>query len=154
MRTAIGSIMTTVFVAILSNKTPEKMASIIPPRALDAGLPSSSLTSLMSAIALDSPAAIAAVPGMTPAIQLAVSNALSDAYAAAYAFVYYAAVAVGGAGLIAVLCMRDYDHELTSHVPRKIYPGGSESSKDERTDEESQAEEHVTVSQEEKTLQG
>lgn len=145
--------MTTVFVAILSNKTPETISSIIPPRVLDAGLPSSSLTSLMAAIALDSPAAIAAVPGMTPAIELVLSNALSDAYAAAYAFVYYAAVAVGGVGLIAVLCMRDYDHELTTHVPRKIYAGGNESTKDERTDEESQAEEHTTVTQE-KALEG
>lgn len=52
-----------------------------------------------------------AVPGISTSIQLAVSQALSDAYAA---------VAVGGVGLIAAICMRDYDKLLTSHVPRTI----------------------------------
>jgi hypothetical protein len=124
MRTAVGSIMTSVFVAILGNKTPEKIAAMVPPAAIAAGLPESSLTALFAAIAAGTSSAYADVPGLTPAIQAVVAQALSDAYAAAYAYVYYAAVAVGGVGLIAAIFLRNYDHELDTHVPRKIYAGG------------------------------
>ncbi|RFU28413.1 hypothetical protein B7463_g7912, partial [Scytalidium lignicola] len=121
MRTAWGSIFTTVFLAILTNKTPSEIANRVPDAAIAAGLPSSSLTSLFAAIKVGTPAALAAVPGINPTIQQAVASSLADAYAASYAYVYYAAVAVGGVGLIAAASMKDYDHMLTSHVSRRIY---------------------------------
>ena len=72
----------------------------MPPAALNAGLPQSSLTALFEAIAAGTPSALAKVPGITPSIEAAVAAALSNAYAAAYAYVYYAAVAVGVVGLV------------------------------------------------------
>lgn len=120
MRTAAGSIFTAIFVAILSNKAPAKIASIVPPRALAAGLPESSLPDLFKAISAGTPAAYTKVPGLTVAIQSEIGLALSDAYAAAYAYVYWAAVAVGLFGLIACFCMKDYDHLINNHVARQI----------------------------------
>lgn len=120
MRTAMGSIFAAIFVAILNNKAPTKIAEMIPPAALKAGLPESSLPDLFKAITAGTPAAYAAVPGITTSIQTAVANALSNAYSAAYAYVYYAAVAVGLFGLMACICMKDYDHLLNTHVPRQV----------------------------------
>lgn len=116
----MGSVFAAIFVAILNNKAPEKIAAMIPPAAIKAGLPESSLPDLFKAIAAGTPEAYAAVPGISPSIQTAVGAALSSAYSAAYAYVYYAAVAVGLAGLIACICMKDYDHLLNTHVPRQV----------------------------------
>jgi hypothetical protein len=99
-RSAIGTIFTAVFVAILTNTIPAKFVQYIPPAAVKAGLPASSITDLFAAITAGTPDALAAVPGMTPAIGASVSAALANAYAAAYAYVYYAAVAVGIVGVI------------------------------------------------------
>jgi hypothetical protein len=151
-----------VYSAILDNKIPIELANHVPPAALNAGLPKSSLTDLFNAIALGTPAALAKVPGITPSIEAAVGAAIANAYAAAYAYVYYAAVAVGLVGLIGTLfllwrksprdhgrrltclacCLiRDYDKYFTSHVPRQIYksnqtvpPAGKLADEDIETD--------------------
>ena len=99
-RTAIGAIFTAVFVAILANKVPAELAQYVPPAALNAGLPQSSLPGLFKAIAAGTSNAFESVPGMTPAIEAAVGTATTGAYAKAYTYVYYAAVAVGVVGLI------------------------------------------------------
>lgn len=125
-RTAVGSIFTAVFVAILTNKVPEKLATIVPPAVINAGLPASSIPDLFAAITVGTPAALAAVPGINPQIEAVLGAALSNAYAAAYKYVYYAAVAVGLVGLIACFCIRDYDQYFNSHVPRQIYHGRNE----------------------------
>jgi hypothetical protein len=124
MRTAVGSIFTSVFLAILTSKVPVEIAARVPQAAVEAGLPQSSLTQLFAAITAGTPAAMAAVPGISPAIMTAVANSLANSYAAAYAYVYYAAVAVGGVGIIAAVCMKDYDDLLTSHISRQIYRKG------------------------------
>lgn len=124
MRTAWGSIFTTVFLAILTAKTPEQIASHVPKAVIAAGLPESSLADLFAAVAAGTPAALAAVPGFNAEIGVALTDSLTSAYAAAYAYVYYAAVAVGGVGIIAACCMKDYDDMLTSHVSRQIYRKG------------------------------
>lgn len=125
-RTAVGSIFTAVFVAILTNKVPAKLASIVPPAVIKAGLPASSITDLFAAITVGTPEALAKVPGINPRIEAVLAAALSNAYAAAYAYVYYAAIAVGLVGLIACFCVRDYDQYFNNHVPRQIYKSGNE----------------------------
>lgn len=141
MRSAIGAIGAAVFVAILSNKAPAKIAEMVPPAAINAGLPEASLTDLFTAIGIGSSAALAGVPGMTPEIETAVVSSLSNAYAAAYAYVYYAAVAFGGVGLIACICIRDFDKHFTGHVPRKIYKAGEKDGGD-LSDKEAEQREH------------
>jgi hypothetical protein len=96
----VGTIFTAVFVAILTNKVPTELAAYIPPAALKAGLPASSIADLFAALTAGTADALAAVPGMTPEIEAAIAAALSNAFAAAYAFVYYAAVAIGLVGVI------------------------------------------------------
>jgi len=105
---------------------PEKLASIVPPAVIKAGLPASSISDLFAAITVGTPEALAKVPGIDSRIEAALAAALSNAYAAAYAYVYYAAVAVGLVGLIACFCIRDYDQYFNNHVPRQIYKSGNE----------------------------
>lgn len=112
--------------AILANKVPEKLASMVPPAVTKAGLPASSIPDLFTAITIGTPAALAKVPGINPQIEAVLAAALSNAYAAAYAYVYYAAIAVGLVGLIACFCIRDYDRYFNNHVPRQIYKSGKE----------------------------
>ncbi|KIW77805.1 hypothetical protein Z517_07638 [Fonsecaea pedrosoi CBS 271.37] len=125
MRPIAGAIMSVVYLAILSSKTTSKLTAHIPPVATQAGLPETSVSSLLAAIAAGTPDAMDAVPGITATIREAVAAELPWAYAAAYAYVYYSAIAVAGVGLIACFCVKDYDKYLTNHVSRQIYkPGG------------------------------
>lgn len=114
--------MTPVYLAILESKTKAMLLKYIPEAVTKAGLPDSSVADLLQAIAAGgTPKMLAKVPGMTPAVEQALVPALSHAYAKAYAYIYYAAIAVGGIGLIASICIRDYDQYFTDHVPRQIY---------------------------------
>jgi hypothetical protein len=115
--------MTAVFLAILDNKLPGKIASIVPPAAAAAGLPESSLPALFGAIANGTAAALASVPGMTDSISAVVARAIVDANVASYAYVYYSVLAIGGVAIIAACSMRDYDDRLTQHVPKQMYHG-------------------------------
>ncbi|KKY26999.1 putative trichothecene efflux pump [Phaeomoniella chlamydospora] len=146
IRAAFGTIMTAVFVAILSAKATPEIISHVTPAALEAGLPQSSLTDLFTAIAAGTTAALEAVPGMTTEIEAAVADALSDGYAAAYSYVYYAAVAVGIVGLIACISLKDYDSLFTGHVSRQIYkPSDDIKSVDESTEAEKSDVEKASV---------
>lgn len=93
----------------------------MPPVVTAAGLPSSSLTDLMTAISTGTQAALQQVEGMTPSILRATNIAVSDAYAKSYAYVYYFAVALGCLAIIASALLRDFDKYLTGHVSRQLY---------------------------------
>lgn len=120
-RTIFGSIFTAAFIAVYTNKVPGYLASIVPERVLAAGLPESSLATLMTAAAAANQTALAEVDGMTPEILRTTNIAVSDAYSRSYAYVYYFAVAIGGIAIIASVSMRDFDKYLTSHVSRQLY---------------------------------
>lgn len=121
MRTIIGSIFTAIFVAEVTNKLPEKLTSLVVPAVIDAGLPSSSVSALLTAVGAGSQDALLAVPGMSQEI-LSITNAkVSDAYAAAYAYPAYTAVALGVTSIVAAYFIRDFDHCLSDHVSRQIY---------------------------------
>lgn len=115
--------MTAVFLAILDNKLPGKLAAIVPPAAVAAGLSESSLPALSEAVANGTASALASVPGMTDKISAAVARAIVDANVASYAYVYYSVLAIGGVAIIAACSMRDYDDRLSNHVPKQMYHG-------------------------------
>lgn len=123
-RTVLGSIFSTIYLAILRNKLPSEIAAKVPEAALAAGLPQSSLASLLQAAATGTAAAFEAVPGITARITQAAMDALVDARVVSYSYIYYASIPVNFVGVVAAICMRDYDHLLNSHVPRQIYSHG------------------------------
>ncbi|OQU97446.1 hypothetical protein CLAIMM_03376 [Cladophialophora immunda] len=151
-RTTLGSIFATIYLAILNNKLPGEIASKVPQAALAAGLPKSSLADLLQAAAAGTTAAFSAVPGMTPEIQQAAINALLHARSVAYSYIYYSSIPVNFCGVVAALCMRDYDHLLNSHVPRQIYSHGqgADAAEKQAADEERSPVETVDAVENEK----
>jgi hypothetical protein len=123
-RTTLGSIFSTIYLAILNNKLPAEIASKVPAAAVAAGLPKSSVTDLVAAATAGTVTALKAVPGMTAKIQQAAIDALVDARVVSYSYIYYASIPINFCGVVAALCLRDYDHLLNSHVPRQIYKQG------------------------------
>jgi len=120
-RNIAGSIFTAIYIAILSNKVAAKLPEYVVPAALEAGLPASSITPLLSALKVGTAAALESVASINTAIIAAVASAAAYAEAAAYAYVYYAALAVSLVAVIAALCLCDMDKYLTGHVSRKVY---------------------------------
>ncbi|CZR68169.1 related to trichothecene efflux pump [Phialocephala subalpina] len=124
LRSISGATFTAVFVAILNSKIKSDIASHVPIAAITAGLPEASLPALFAAIAAESTAAFAAVPGFTPEIEAAVSSALVEVYSSAFKYVYYAALAIGGAAIIAAAFLKDYDPLMTGHLPKQVFAYG------------------------------
>ncbi|KIV91538.1 hypothetical protein PV10_06067 [Exophiala mesophila] len=123
-RTVTGSIFTAIYLAIFQNTLPEEIAKFVPSAVEAAGLPSSSLDELMTAVGDGTADALNAVPGMTGGILNATLDALVDAKTASFSYMYYATIPVNVIMLGAVLLMKDYDKLLTTHVPRQVYANG------------------------------
>ncbi|EXJ87481.1 hypothetical protein A1O3_04441 [Capronia epimyces CBS 606.96] len=116
-----GALAQAIYVTILTNKLKGELASKVPAAALKAGLPASSLPALFQAIAAESAAAFAAVPGISTTIVAAVELAEVEAYSASFQYVYYACIAFGGVGLITSLFItKNVDAEMTDFVAKKL----------------------------------
>jgi hypothetical protein len=100
---------------------PGKLQEYVVPAILEAGLPESSVSQLLSAATKGSQAALTAVPGMTDEILRVTNNSVADAYGKSFAYVYYSALALGAVCIIAAASLRDFDQYLTDHVSRMIY---------------------------------
>ncbi|KAF4334397.1 trichothecene efflux pump [Fusarium beomiforme] len=120
-RLVLGSIFSSIFVAIYTNKLPVKLAELVVPAVQKAGLPASSLPGLLKAVTTGDQTIIQAVPGMNATILTATNRSAADAYGQSYAYVYYTAVALGVVCFIASVCLRDFDHYLTDHVSRQLF---------------------------------
>lgn len=119
---AFGAIATAIFIAILTKKTPGEIEKHVIPAALKAGLPVTSLPGLAAAIQAGfTPAAVIAVPGLTPQVLEAVTEGLANGYAAAYAYVYYTIIAFAAVAFLVSFFMMDFDSLFTGHVSRQIY---------------------------------
>jgi hypothetical protein len=140
MRTVLGSIFTAIYLAILNNKLPTEIQMHVESAATAAGLPSSSFTSLLAAVANGTTSAYNAVPNMTPEIETKIINAVTDGRVKAYSYIYYATIAVNAVPIIAGLLMKDYDHLLNSHVPRQIYRNGQGAGEEGKGDQEPRSE--------------
>jgi len=146
---AFGAIATAIFVAILTKKTPGEIEKHVIPAALEAGLPETSLPGLAAAIQAGfTPAAVKAVPGLTPQVLEAVINGLANGYAAAYAYVYYTIIAFAAVAFLVSFFMMDFDSLFTGHVSRQIY---ARNDNVQTAPEKSADEEHVEI-REEKTV--
>ncbi|KAH0829685.1 hypothetical protein AYO21_11700 [Fonsecaea monophora] len=121
IRVCAGSIAIDVYTSILSSRTASLEAKNIPKAALGAGLPASSLQSLLQALAAGSPAALATVPGMNPAIEAAVAAAQKSSFSGAVKIVFLVTIAFGSLGILATLFLQEIDHLFTDQVARKLY---------------------------------
>jgi hypothetical protein len=86
-----------------------------------AGLPSSSMTALFQAISKNTAAAIQAVPGMTPAIEVALRAAQKRVYSASFSTVYLSSLAFGGLALVSIFFSTDnFDEYFTNFINKTV----------------------------------
>ncbi|KAF2646390.1 MFS general substrate transporter [Massarina eburnea CBS 473.64] len=109
-RSAISTIASTVYSAVLTARVSETLSTQIPPAVIGAGLPASSVTEYMTAIAAGGTQKLLdAVPGLTPEILATGAEAYRWAYSDAYRTIFLTSLAFGGLGVICSLFIEDID---------------------------------------------
>jgi len=83
-------------------------------------LPTADLPALFTALAVGTPTALGAVPGINPTVIAAVGDAVKVAYSQAFKTIYLTSIAFGGLAIIAALFITSVDGLLTDFVARKI----------------------------------
>ncbi|KAF2502483.1 MFS general substrate transporter [Lophium mytilinum] len=125
-RSFISTICSTVYTVVLTNRLAETRPAKVPSALLAAGLPSTSIVAFFAAITAGTPAAWAAVPGLTPAIQAAGVRAYQDASSSAYSTVFLTTIAFSGIGVICSFFAPNVDHLLTKDVAVTLHERGTE----------------------------
>lgn len=120
--TNISSQIASIYVAILTNRLTTNLGEI-PEIAISAGLPASSVATLMEDIAGSLP--ISTVPGMTDQISAIVVNAVKTAYSQSFQTVFLASIAFGGMAVVAAVFTVPVDDELNNTVAAKLAGTGA-----------------------------
>lgn len=118
--TFCGAVGIVVFGAIFNAKLKTALPDRIAAAVVEAGFPAKNLATLLEAFATQSPAAIEAVPGVTPAILEALNQAAKSAYAYSFHNVWYAlmAFAIATAGIS--FFITSTRHQLTDAVAAPV----------------------------------
>ncbi|CAK7201513.1 hypothetical protein SEUCBS139899_004219 [Sporothrix eucalyptigena] len=120
MKQLIGTIATSIYIAILSNRYAVNYPKAVTEAALGAGLPESSINATFAAITNGTAAAYAAVPGMNTTIETAIAGGIKSAWASTFSTVYYASLAFAGLGVVSAYFSTDIDVHLNDYVNRRI----------------------------------
>ena len=120
--TNISSQIASIYVAILTNRLTTNLGEV-PEIAISAGLPASSVATLMEDIAGSLP--ISTVPGMTDQISAIVVNAVKTAYSQSFQTVFLASITFGGMAVVAAFFTVPVDDELNNTVAAKLAGTGA-----------------------------
>ncbi|KAL4898370.1 siderophore iron transporter [Aspergillus ambiguus] len=120
IRAVTGTIATSIYVCIYSNRLNAFLPQDIIPAVEKAGLPSSSISQLMKAVAQGATTAINRIPGMNDAVQAALDEATKHAYAHAFKIVYLSSLGFSGLAIIAALFVTDVDQYMTDFVNKTV----------------------------------
>ncbi|CAK7219829.1 hypothetical protein SBRCBS47491_003983 [Sporothrix bragantina] len=122
-RSAISSVVTAVYVTILTNRLAKTIPAQVPPALEAAGLPSSSIEAFLTAAAAgktsvaDAATSLAStIPGLTQNILDAGNAAYRSANADAYHTVYLATIAFTGVAIVLALLGRNTEEMMTDKV--------------------------------------
>ena len=116
IRSATATVCATVYTVILSNRLAATIGSQVPAAVIKAGLPATSVASLLAAFSVGTPAAFAAVKGITPEIIAVASAAYKIASADAYRTVFLATIAFSGTGVILSFFAPNVDDRMTGEI--------------------------------------
>lgn len=114
MRSLGGGILSTVYIAILTNRLQSTIASRVPEALVKAGLPQSSILAWLQALTSD--AGFGKVPGATSAINLAGVTAYDLASMAAFRTVFYASIAFSALAVFVNIFVSNVDDKMTNGV--------------------------------------
>ncbi|EOA83034.1 uncharacterized protein SETTUDRAFT_156682 [Exserohilum turcica Et28A] len=102
--------------AIYNNSLQSKMPRFIAEAVLPLGFNPKDLPALIGALASQNPAAVAAVPGSTPAIIGAASHAVSEAYRLSFRDLWIAAACFGGFAVLLSCLVKNSKGGFTEHI--------------------------------------
>ncbi|KAF2492735.1 MFS general substrate transporter [Lophium mytilinum] len=118
-----GSIGTVIFQQIFAHKIKEILPKKVVPAVLKAGLPQTSLPSLLEAFAAQSQALIAQVPGFTPAVYAALTKSAAKAYADSFRYIWYSLLAFACACTILSFFLESTTAMMTHEVAAQVEHG-------------------------------
>lgn len=119
-RSAMASLAISVYVTILNNKTAVFIPQLVGKAAVEAGLPSASVPSLLAGLATGS---FSDVKGISPSVIAAAVDANKTAYAKSFQIVYFTSIAFGGCAVIASLFTPNCEEHFNEEIPRKLHAG-------------------------------
>jgi hypothetical protein len=105
---------------IINNKLGKTLDPQVAAAAIKAGLPASSIASLMAGMATGSQTALAAVPGINPTILGAAFDASHHAYAAAYRLAWASIIPFVVLALVAVFFVKGVQELMTEKVEATV----------------------------------
>jgi hypothetical protein len=117
VRSAVSTIAQVIYTTILTNRLQKTIPQEVPPKLIAAGLPASSVSSFLSAVAVGTPDAFAKVEGLTAAIEATGIAAYKVASAHAYQTVFYSTIAFSGVAVILTFLVPNVDDRMTNSVP-------------------------------------
>jgi hypothetical protein len=109
-----------IFVSVYGNRLNHNLLEYVPSVAEAAGLPKSSITALLTALASGATAAIAKVPGMNATIQKDVVAATRHAYEASFRTVFLTSLAFGGLAIISAWFTPNTARHMTNFINTKV----------------------------------
>lgn len=120
-RSAISSVATAIYSAVLAQRQTETIGSQIPPALISAGLPESSVQAYMQAVAAGGEAeALKAISGVTDEIIRTASRAYQGAYSDAFQTVFYVSIAFGVIGIVFACLTPNVDELMTTKVAVRL----------------------------------
>ncbi|KAG8161826.1 hypothetical protein KVR01_008813 [Diaporthe batatas] len=120
IRSLGGSIATALYSSVLANELDKNLPKYVVPAATDAGLPESSVESLLAALTAGD---FSGVPGISPEIIDAVGGALKTAYASSFRVVFYATIPFSVILLLSAFLVPDMKKFLSHNVAKKLQEG-------------------------------
>ncbi|KAK4551910.1 hypothetical protein LTR86_010811 [Recurvomyces mirabilis] len=124
VRQVFGIIAVSIYLAVYKSQLSTRLPRYVATAAEAAGLPPTSLTSLLTAVENGTVAALQAVPGISESITEAVALGSRQASTESLRTVYLATLAFTGVGLAAAFFIKEVDSLLTDYVNKTIRKPG------------------------------
>ena len=111
-----GVIGITIFASVYGDKIGTYLPVYVGAAAENAGLPASALPAVFAALLGHDDAALATIPGMSPAIEATIQAAFVEAASESYKYVWLGIMAVTLAGVIAAYFLEEITDKMTNFV--------------------------------------
>jgi hypothetical protein len=123
MRALISTIMSVVYVVVLTNRSTSTISNDVPAALVKAGLPASSVAAWLEAFATG---ALSTVKGATPAIDAAGTAAYKLASFQGYQAVFYTTLGFTGIGIIVSFFIPSVDDKMTDGIATTLHKRNNE----------------------------
>jgi hypothetical protein len=132
IRSAISSVASAVYISVLSNRLATTIAAEVPPAAITAGLPASSVPAFLGGFTTGS---FADIPGINAGIIAASTRAYKFASSHAYSTVFYTSIAFTGIAVIQSFIAPNVDDKMDGQIAVMLHGTGEETVVASRGDE-------------------